>query len=205
MDPQARPGAETPLLALARKGDERAFADLFDRHAGTLAARIRGGLSARITRKVSVSDILQEVRITAFRRIGTLERGDEGAFGAWLLRIADYKVAAVVKRYAQTAKRAARAEVTRGERPATVDARAGGRSPSEAAMGREDAAFVRDVLALLPEDYRRILSLVFEEQLSLGEAAERMGRSREAAKKLYGRALARFTELVERARGSSHE
>ena len=52
----------------------------------------------------------------------------------------------------------------------------------------------------LPPDYRTILRLVKEEGLTMRAAGERMGRSREAAKKLYGRALLRLTEVF-RARG----
>ena len=46
-----------------------------------------------------------------------------------------------------------------------------------------------------------MLELVFHEQLTLREAGERMGRSREAMKKLYGRALAKFAAMHEREDG----
>ena len=55
-------------------------------------------------------------------------------------------------------------------------------------------------MAALPADYREILRLCREEGLTLREAAERMGRSREAAKKLYGRALVRFSTELSRVR-----
>ncbi len=71
-------------------------------------------------------------------------------------------------------------------------------------MAGEDRRFVREALALLPEDYRRILELTYVDQLNLREAGERMGRSADAARKLYGRALARFTEVAKRMRGQGH-
>jgi DNA-directed RNA polymerase specialized sigma24 family protein len=40
--------------------------------------------------------------------------------------------------------------------------------------------------------------------LRLREVAERMGRSREAVKKLYARALSRFAEILEQTQGGSH-
>ena len=76
--------------------------------------------------------------------------------------------------------------------------RAADPSPSEPAGAAEEARAVNDALSLLPEDHRKILELVFHEHLTLREAGERMGRSREAAKKLYGRALAGLMELVRR-------
>ena len=50
-------------------------------------------------------------------------------------------------------------------------------------------------------DLPSIRRLAREEHLNLDEAAERMGRSREAVKKLYGRALCRFREIFDRMRG----
>ena len=41
-----------------------------------------------------------------------------------------------------------------------------------------------------------MLRLTQFDGLTLREAAERMGRSREAVKKLYGRAMIRFTAVV---------
>ena len=60
-------------------------------------------------------------------------------------------------------------------------------------------------MASLPPDYREVLRLAREEDLSLREVAERMGRSREAIKKLYGRALLRFKEAFDRLGGSGHD
>jgi len=42
----------------------------------------------------------------------------------------------------------------------------------------------------LPGDYRQVLQLVQLDHLALKEAAVSMGRSYEATKKLYGRAVA---------------
>ena len=195
---------EEDLLARAKAGDEEAFVELFGRNVGLVAGRIRRVLSARITRKVSVADIVQEVRITAFQRLSDFEPRGDGSFRRWLMRIAELKVGAELRRYGKAAKRAARAEVTRGQRPATGQFLARDGSPSEMAMAAEDRRFVREALLLLPDDYRQILELVYLEQLNLREAGERLERSADAARKLYGRALARFTEVTKRMRGQDH-
>jgi DNA-directed RNA polymerase specialized sigma24 family protein len=57
-------------------------------------------------------------------------------------------------------------------------------------------------LDALSEDHRTILRLVQFDGLTLGAAAERMGRSREAAKKLYGRALTKLGEALDVRRPS---
>jgi len=196
--------SEEDLLARAQAGDEEAFAELFGRHTGIVAGRIRRVLPARITRKVSVADVVQEVRITAFQRIKDFELRGVNSFRNWLMRIAELKVGSELKRYGQAAKRAAHAEVTRGQRLATGQFLARDPSPSAIAIASESRRFVREALALVPDDYRCILELVYVEQLNLREAGERMGRSADAARKLYGRALTRFTEVCKQMRGSGH-
>lgn len=183
---------EAVLLRRVREGDAAAFAALIARHEETLAAGVRRALPAAIRRKASVSDILQETRIAAFRAIGGFEDRGDGALRAWLLRIAQFKARRAVEHFGRTAKRAVRNEVTRGARPATAAFASRGPTPSEAAMRVEVAGSVARVLAALPPDYREVLRLTRIEGRTLAEAAESMGRSREAVKKLYARAMARF-------------
>ena len=71
-------------------------------------------------------------------------------------------------------------------------------SPSEVAMAGESAAELRRVIESLPEDYATVLRLVYLDGLTLVQAGERMGRSADAVRKTYGRAL---TRLAERVRG----
>ncbi len=125
-----------------------------------------------------------------------------------LLMVAPYRVfrvpGAEVQRYAGTKKRAVQREVSRGHRPDTANIVGRGPSPSRAAIGAELKELARQAMELLPPDYRTVLHLALEERLRLREVAERMNRSRDAVKKLYGRALGRFKEMFDRLRGESH-
>jgi RNA polymerase sigma factor (sigma-70 family) len=83
--------------------------------------------------------------------------------------------------------------------------KAGVPGPPENATRQSNEVFEDGrALGALPPDYREILRLVREEGLTLREAAQRMNRSREAAKKLYGRALFRLTEVFEKLQGEGH-
>jgi RNA polymerase sigma-70 factor, ECF subfamily len=179
-------------IVLLRSGDPSAFESLFERNEEALLARIRRHLPAAIRRKVSVSDVLQETRITAFAKRAAFEGGGDAGFRSWLLRIAELKAREAFRHHAGTAKRAAGREVRGGDSNGMAALRAPGPSPSEAAMETERRLSVERALGALPEDYRTILVLTRFEGLSLADAAARMGRSREAAKKLHGRAMARF-------------
>jgi RNA polymerase sigma-70 factor (ECF subfamily) len=198
-------GAQDPedevLIRRAGSGDEDAFEILFDRYAGALRAWIGQSLSGRLRRKVSVADVLQEARITALARCLDFEDRGRGSARAWLFKIVEHKIRDAVRRYAGTAKRGAVREVTRGERPDTARFAAEGPSPSEVAGAGELGERLREALLALPEDYREVLRLARLEELPLREVAARMGRSREAVKKLYGRALSRFTEVYMAAEG----
>lgn len=73
--------SEAELLARARRGDHRAFADLLRRHDPGLRA-----LAFRIVRDASLmDDALQEAYVKAYRALPSF-RGDAG-FGTWIYRI----------------------------------------------------------------------------------------------------------------------
>ena len=69
----------------AASGDAEAFGRLAEEHAGWLLARISSRLGSRET----AEDLLQEVFLAAWERLGTLR--DPGSFPAWLRSIADNK------------------------------------------------------------------------------------------------------------------
>jgi RNA polymerase sigma-70 factor (ECF subfamily) len=190
------------LIRRFRAGDDDALAALFSRYEDVLAARIRHRLPPPLRRKVSVADVLQETRIVVFRRREDFESRDKGAFRKWVLGIADNKARAAAQRYGGVAKRNVYEEVSAGRRPETREIAGHGPSPSQVVIASELRDLARRALSALPEDYREIVRLVREEQLPLREAARRLGRSYEATKKLYGRALLRFTETFDRLRGT---
>ena len=196
---------EQALVARARAGDDDALTTLLDRHQAVLERRIRGLLPASVQRRVAVADVLQETRMVAFEKRGEFEWRGEGSFRAWLLAVAERKARRTTQRHRDVALRSVRREVTRARRSATDRYAGGVPSPSQAAVGAELADLARRAMDTLAPDYREVLRLCREQELTLREAAERMGRSREATKKLYGRALARFTVTFNGLRGESDE
>ncbi len=189
------------LLERFRLGDERAFRVLTERHRGVLEARIRDALPRGLRRRVDAQDVLQEALLVAFRRREEFENRGEPAFRHWLLAIVELKAREHVRHHRQTAKRSTRREVTRSGRRDTGLFPAAQASPSQVAIGLETGRLAREALTELSEDYREVLRLTREQRMSLRDAADCMGRTHEATKKLYGRALARFWEAFNRLRG----
>ena len=188
-------GDERTLAERARAGDETAFRALWDAATPRVRRRLERLLPPALRRKVDVDDVLQEASIVAVRRIGEFEARGEGAFAAWLQRIAELKLREAVRRFLGTAKRGR--EVTKPDRPSTAKFEGRGPSPSEVAQAAELRARASVALDALAPDYREILHLVQIEMLPLAEAAVRMNRTPEAARKLYGRALSRYAEMLD--------
>jgi RNA polymerase sigma-70 factor (ECF subfamily) len=180
-----------------RNGDEVAFRELVERFEDGLRPRIERQIPAGLKRRIAPSDVIQETCILAFARREDFEDRGEGSFGAWLRAIADRKLQEEIRRHNGASKRSAAREVTRGARPDTGHFHGRDRTPSVAAMLSEDTLRVRRAIGQLPSDYQTVIHLALDRGLPLREVAEEMGRSREAAKKLYGRAVVRLRQLVD--------
>ena len=188
----------------AGRADE--FQERFERYRRVLQAHLRMRLSPAIRRRVSVSDILQETRLAVHVHADRFEDRDEDSFRKWLFRIAENKALEAVRHHAGTAKRSVRREVTRGDRKDTGRFVGSGPSPSQAAMRAESSEMVNEILRSLPPDYERVLRMSKEAGLTMREIAERLGKSTDAIKKLYGRALERFgRDLGDRGKGACNE
>lgn len=192
---------ESELLAEARRGDEKALSALYERHAGRLRAQIRRQMPRKLQRRLAVSDVLQETFATAFAKLDEFEGPHEDSFRRWLARIAELKVQQHARDQLDVAKRAAGRELSRGLRPETGHLLGRQPSPSQHAIAGETNEGLQRALEGLSEDYRTILRLVHDEGLSVADAGARMGRSSEAARKLYGRAVSRLAERLYDANG----
>jgi len=198
-------GEGDDLIRRFRDGDEDAFRALVEVHVKALEAGLARRIPGALRRRVAVSDVVQEGLLVAFRRRADFEdRGPDG-FRRWLGGIVDLKLHEAIRHHGGASKRSAAREVTRSARAATEHAVGRTPSPSAAAASAETSDHVRAAMASLPEDHRTILTLALIDGLSLGDAAERMGRSREAAKKLYGRAMVGLRAALAARAGSDRD
>jgi RNA polymerase sigma-70 factor (ECF subfamily) len=150
-----------PVVAAARAGDRRAWADLYAR----LAPVVHGVLLARVG-KTDADDLTQEVFMRAMRQVGQLR--EDGAIGAWLANIA---------------RNEARDHGRRGRRSGgllrLVGLRGGG-GRADARMGtvdgaRQEAERVLAAIRSLPEAYHETLVLRRVEGLTGPQIAAALG------------------------------
>jgi RNA polymerase sigma-70 factor (ECF subfamily) len=64
-------------------------------------------------------------------------------------------------------------------------------------MEHEQDRALQAALGRLPEDYRRVITLRYEQQLSFEEIGQLLHRSPDAARKLWARAVERLQEELD--------
>jgi RNA polymerase sigma-70 factor (ECF subfamily) len=149
--------------------------------------------------KVGASDLVQETFLEAQRDFHQFHGRTEEELLAWLRRVLLNNVADFSRQYA-TDKRHVQREV------ALAKAVPGGQAeslPDEAdtpgaqARAREEGERLQRALNQLPEDYRQVIELRNYERCSYEEIGQRMGRSAEAVRKLWARAVVQLQQLLE--------
>lgn len=142
------PSVEAALVEAVRGGNHELFGQLYKRH----AAMVHGVLLARVPFD-EVSDLVQDVFLTAFHKLATLRDGER--FGPW--------VAMIARNRAMDFHRRSRETEEIKEEMAHAPAHGG------------EAAEVLEVIRSLPEAYRETLVLRLVEGMTGPEIAERTG------------------------------
>ena len=180
------------LLAAARRGEPDAIGQIFEAARSRLLQIAARELPADVRVKIAPSDIVQETAVDAQRDFTQFNGTSPEALFAWLRGILRNNVVDAVRRYRDALKRNATLEISL----ATVSAQQAGEilptlsHPADgSAIRREEAAILNAVMARLPADYRRVLELRYWQGMSFVDMAPHLGRSPEAARKLWYRAL----------------
>jgi RNA polymerase sigma factor (sigma-70 family) len=176
---EGRPLEERELVRRARRGDERAFAELVRMHQ-EIAFRI-----AYLIAGSDAEDAVQEGVLKAWRALGRFRPG--APFRPWLLRI----VANEARNRRRSAGRRA-ALVLRAEREDV----SGGAAPSPEAdvLAADERTRLLGALESLPEDARLVLACRYLLELSEAETAAALGVRRGTVKSRASRALDRLRE-----------
>ena len=174
--PQLGRATEAELLALAREGDQRAFAELVERSRKRLFS-----VCVRITGdEHSARDAAQNALLDAWRALGRFE--GRSSFSTWLCQIGSRAALAVVAR-------------RRAEPMAEVPEPTG---PFSAALEESvtSVSAVRWALEKLPPDFRSALVLREYGDLSYQEIAEAQGVKVETVKTRIARARRAVAQVL---------
>ncbi len=144
----AHASVEARLVEAVRRGDREAFDELYHSY----ASMVHGILLARVPYD-EVSDLVQDVFLMAFRKLGGLREGS--LFGPWVAMIARNRAMEFHRRKHETEELTE--ELTRPEPP------------------QAEAREVLEVLRSLPDAYRETLVLRLVEGMTGPEIAARTG------------------------------
>lgn len=176
----------TALLRRAREGEAGALDDLLARVATKLLPLIRLRMGRGLRGRMESRDILQSVLLKSYQR---MEQFDGGSLMAWVARIAENEIRDQHEFHGRQRRDAGR--------DASLDGDAGLRSPVRSALSQaiwtEESERLERALESLPEAQREAIVLRKLEELSFREIGERLGRSEDAGRMLFGRAMAALT------------
>jgi RNA polymerase sigma-70 factor (ECF subfamily) len=188
-------GQVAAWLAAARGGSADALGRVLDLYRPYLLQVANGELDPQLHAKLGPSDIVQETFLEA-QRVFERFRGDSAEeLRAWLRAILLNKVGTHTRHYRATAKRQLGKEIglgPAGDRQADLTDMVP--TPSSLAVQKERVLALAQAVQRLPENYRQIVSWRQAENLSFEEMASRLGRSVEAVRKLWWRAIQKLQQ-----------
>jgi len=195
------PQGAAQWLPAARAGSREALGRVLESARQYLVSIARQELDPDLRAKNSPSDLVQETFVEAHCAFGHFQGDTEAELLAWLRQLLLHRVGKLRRHYRDTQKRQLAREVALGGN-SSVNGPADGLaanmlSPSGQAMEHEQDQALQAALGRLPDDYRRVISLRYLEQLPFEEIGRLLQRSPDAARKLWARAVERLQEELD--------
>lgn len=184
----------------AAQGDADALQRLIVHHHQRLHGTIRSWLDGRFQRYFDTEDVLQWTYADAFRAVDACSFDGPGGFYAWLVAIAQNRLA-MMKRDLKRQKRDVRREVHDGSRaPAGNNGESSypglfarlsdsGSTPSRRVARREAEAMILSSIARLTDDQRAVIRMRFIQDCPPAEIAAALGKSEDAVYAACSRGL----------------
>jgi RNA polymerase sigma-70 factor (ECF subfamily) len=186
----------SPQLDAARAGSREALGLALDQCRRYLLTVARQALGPALQAKGGASDLVQETFLEAQRLFPHFEGGSDAQLRAWLRCLLLHKAAKLGRRFQSTRKRQLSREVPLsrvGPNPAgSGQLAAPAPTPSVQVMADEQLQRLREAMDRLPDDYRQVMALRYHEGLAFEEVGRRLGRSADAARMLWVRAVERL-------------
>jgi RNA polymerase sigma-70 factor (ECF subfamily) len=157
-------------------------------------------MDPRLRQRVDPSDIVQEAKAEAIRRLPEYLKQPAMPFALWVRRLTYEQLLMRRRRHIEARRRTVRREIPLPQESSFALAEMlldRGPSPSEEMAAQELARRVREALTLLPEIDRDVILMRNFEGLSNQDAAMILGIDPLAASKRYGRALLRLRKLLQ--------
>lgn len=194
------------LLSAARGADQHQLGRLLQLYRNYLTILATTQLDARLRRRISPSDLVQEAMLGAFRDFAQFRGRTEPELLGWLRQILIHCLHHAYEMHIKAGRRDMRREVSFDQVSTALDRSAvrlgdvlaaNVSSPSTPLHDRERAVAIADKLAKLKPDYRDVIVLRNLQGLSFEEVAQRMDRKPGTVRMLWLRAIEKFRQLYE--------
>ena len=180
------------LLERARGGSDEALGALLQRCERKLLALVRLRLGPSLRRELDSCDLVQSTLVKALSHFGEFAGGDRGALMAWLARIAENEIRDQASYHGRERRDAARrVSLEASPEAATLAARV--RSQTSLLAHGERVSSLERALESLSPDHRDVIVMRAIEEREFTEIAQRLGRSSDACRMLFARAMTALT------------
>lgn len=187
------PGPGFELLREARRGSPQAVSALFERYGGRLHALIRARLGPRLRQRLESRDILQVTLMRAFEGLDRFEGSGSRSLMAWLGTIAQAEICDQADYYGRAKRDLGREETfDSGVDPVARQVQ----SEVSRLQLESDLERLAEAIDGLSDEQREVVLLRTYEELPFKEVGARMGRSADACRMLYTRALTKLASRM---------
>jgi len=149
-------------------------------------------MPAALGAKLGASDLVQETMSRGFENAATFQGNTKEQLAGWLRSILLNHLANTIKSY-QTEKR----DYAREQLADSRVVHPGQISPSTEALNREQWDLLQAALSRLSDEYRQAILLRHRENLTFSEIGSRFGKSEEAARKIWTRAIKQLQQELQ--------
>lgn len=187
-------GETTAILTRARDGSEEDLSLLFARYGERLLSLIRLRMGPPLRARLESRDILQATLLKAFQDLDHFAGQGSTSFLAWLVRIAENEIRDQADFHRRQRRDVAR-ETGLSAPQAALAARV--RSALSQLLVGEERRRLESALESLSPEHREVIVLRRLMELSYPEIGERLGKSPDACRMLFARAMAAVTLALE--------
>ena len=189
-------GSSSDVLREALAGSDEALDALYRRYGPRLLAFIRLKMGRSLRARLESRDILQTTFLRSFERLDDFQGDNTRSLLGWLMRIAEREIHDRADFHGRQ-QRDARRDADVNDYAEALAVRT--RSALTRVILDEQAERLDAALAELSEPHRQVIILRAFEERSFPEIARKMGKSDDACRMLYARAMTALTLALSRA------
>ncbi len=180
------------IIALYNDGDEGAFKDLIDRYSSPLF-----NFSARLADRNNATDIVQETFIKVWKNLHNFDM-DRASFKTWIFIIARNTITDFLRKKKSLLFSDMENDSDDEDKPTSFSENIPDEKllPDEALQKLQDSELLNTTLEKLPLNYRTILVLHYQEDMTFDEIGKVLDKPLNTVKSQHYRAIALLRKLL---------